>query len=30
VNKPIDKVAEAQRDLVAVVYELRQALCVKG
>jgi len=28
--KPIDKVMEAQRDLVDVVHELRQVLCVKG
>lgn len=28
--KPIDKVMEAQRDLVEVVHELRQVVCVKG
>ncbi len=28
--KPIDKVMEAQKDLVDVVYELRQIVCVKG
>ena len=28
--KPIDKVMEAQRELVDVVQELRQVLCVKG
>lgn len=28
--KPIDKVMEAQADLVEVVHELRQVLCVKG
>jgi len=28
--KPIDKVMEAQKDLVEVVYELRQIVCVKG
>ncbi len=28
--KPIDKVMEAQQDLVEVVHELRQVLCVKG
>ncbi|MEM9697140.1 MAG: RtcB family protein, partial [Myxococcota bacterium] len=28
--KPIDKVMEAQRDLVEAVHELRQVVCVKG
>jgi tRNA-splicing ligase RtcB len=28
--KPIDKVMEAQADLVEVVHELRQVVCVKG
>lgn len=28
--KPIERVMEAQRDLVEVVHELRQVLCVKG
>ncbi len=28
--KPIDRVMEAQRDLVDVVHELRQVVCVKG
>lgn len=28
--KPIDKVMEAQKDLVDVVHELRQIVCVKG
>jgi tRNA-splicing ligase RtcB len=28
--KPIDAVMEAQKDLVEVVYELRQVVCVKG
>jgi tRNA-splicing ligase RtcB (3'-phosphate/5'-hydroxy nucleic acid ligase) len=28
--KPIDKVMEAQQDLVEVVHELRQVVCVKG
>ena len=28
--KPIDKVMEAQSDLVEVVHELRQVVCVKG
>ena len=28
--KPIDKVMEAQRDLVEVVHELKQVVCVKG
>ncbi|HTO08457.1 MAG TPA: RtcB family protein [Myxococcota bacterium] len=28
--KPIDAVMEAQKDLVDVVYELRQVVCVKG
>ena len=28
--KPIDKVMEAQRDLVEIVHELRQVVCVKG
>lgn len=28
--KPIDKAMEAQADLVEVVHELRQVLCVKG
>jgi len=28
--KPIDAVMEAQRDLVEVVHELRQLVCVKG
>jgi len=28
--KPIEKVMEAQRDLVEVVYELKQVVCVKG
>ena len=28
--KPIDKVMEAQSDLVEIVYELRQVVCVKG
>jgi tRNA-splicing ligase RtcB len=28
--KPIDKVMKAQRDLVEVVHELRQIVCVKG
>ena len=28
--KPIDKVMEAQQDLVEIVHELRQVLCVKG
>jgi len=28
--KPIDKVMEAQKDLVEVVHELRQVVCVKG
>ena len=28
--KPIEKVMENQRDLVEVVAELRQVLCVKG
>jgi len=28
--KPIDAVMEAQRDLVEVVHELRQIVCVKG
>ena len=28
--KPIDKVMEAQSDLVDVVHELRQVVCVKG
>jgi tRNA-splicing ligase RtcB len=28
--KPIDKVMEAQSDLVDVVHTLRQVVCVKG
>jgi tRNA-splicing ligase RtcB (3'-phosphate/5'-hydroxy nucleic acid ligase) len=28
--KPIDKVMEAQQDLVEIVHELRQVVCVKG
>ena len=28
--KPIDKVMEAQADLVEIVHELRQVVCVKG
>lgn len=28
--KPIDKVMEAQSDLVEIVHELRQVVCVKG
>ena len=28
--KPIERVMEAQRDLVEVVHELRQVVCVKG
>ena len=28
--KPIDKVREAQKDLVETVHELRQVVCVKG
>jgi len=28
--KPIDAVMEAQKDLVEIVYELRQVVCVKG
>jgi len=28
--KSIDRVMDAQRDLVEVVYELRQLICVKG
>ena len=28
--KPIDQVMAAQRDLVEVVHELRQVVCVKG
>ncbi|MGR9108046.1 MAG: RtcB family protein [Gammaproteobacteria bacterium] len=28
--KPIDRVMEAQRDLVEVLYELRQVVCIKG
>ena len=28
--KPIEKVMEAQSDLVEVVHELRQVVCVKG
>ena len=28
--KPIDKVMAAQRDLVEVVYKLKQVVCVKG
>ena len=28
--KPIDKVMEAQKDLVEIVHELRQIVCVKG
>ena len=28
--KPIDKVMEAQADLVEVAHELRQIVCVKG
>jgi tRNA-splicing ligase RtcB len=28
--KPIDKVMEAQSDLVEVLHELRQVVCVKG
>ena len=28
--KPIDKVMAAQDDLVEVVHELRQVVCVKG
>jgi tRNA-splicing ligase RtcB len=28
--KPIDKVMEAQSDLVDIVHELRQVVCVKG
>jgi len=28
--KPIDKVMAAQRDLVEIVHELRQLICVKG
>jgi len=28
--KPIEKVMEAQKDLVEIVHELRQVVCVKG
>ncbi len=28
--KPIDAVMDAQRDLVDIVYTLRQVVCVKG
>ncbi len=28
--KSIDEVMEAQRDLVEIVHELRQVVCVKG
>jgi tRNA-splicing ligase RtcB len=28
--KPIDAVMQAQRDLVDIVHELRQVVCVKG
>jgi tRNA-splicing ligase RtcB len=28
--KPIDLVMEAQKDLVGVLHELRQVVCVKG
>ncbi|MCG8672997.1 MAG: RtcB family protein, partial [Pseudomonadales bacterium] len=28
--KPIDEVMEAQKDLVEVVYTLKQVVCVKG
>jgi tRNA-splicing ligase RtcB len=28
--KPIDAVMRAQRDLVDIVHELRQVVCVKG
>jgi tRNA-splicing ligase RtcB len=28
--KPIDVVMNAQKDLVAIVHELRQVVCVKG
>jgi tRNA-splicing ligase RtcB (3'-phosphate/5'-hydroxy nucleic acid ligase) len=28
--KPIDAVMAAQRDLVDIVYELKQVVCVKG
>ena len=28
--KPIDQVMEAQKDLVEIVYTLKQVVCVKG
>lgn len=28
--KPIDQVMEAQRDLVEIMYTLKQVVCVKG